>query len=101
MLVVRLASFLEALQGFSLGAFSYRGKGSDFSVFLLQIGRRSVSWSCFHLLKSIFLSLLVVRLAMLLRSSPGFFPGGFFVLRRKCGFLDFVLLFGEESLPLE
>ena len=38
---------------------------------------------------------------MLLRSSPGFFPGGFFVLRRKCGFLDFVLLFGEESLPLE
>ena len=37
----------------------------------------------------------------LLRSSLGFFPRGFFVLRRKCGFLDFVLLFGEESLPLE
>ena len=37
----------------------------------------------------------------LLRSSPEFFSGGFFVLRRKGGFLDFVLLFGEESLPLE
>ena len=37
----------------------------------------------------------------LLKSSLEFFSGGFFVLRRKCGFLDFVLLFGEESLLLE
>ena len=59
------------------GLFRIGRKESDFSLFLLQMRRRSVSWSCFHLLKSIFLSELVVRFAMLLKSSPGFSLGAF------------------------
>lgn len=63
--------------------------------------RRSVSWSCFHLLKVKCCGQTSRETRKLLKSSLEFFSGGFFVLRRKCGFLDFVLLFGEESLPLE
>ena len=41
-------------------------------------------------------SVLVVRLAMLLRSSLGFFPGGFSVSVEGVRFFSFSLAIGEE-----
>ena len=45
--------------------------------------------------------MLVVRLAMLLRSSPGFFPGGFFVSGEGIRFSCFSLANEEEISILE
>ena len=53
------------------------------------------------MLKSMFLSVLVVRFAMLLRSSPGFFPGGFFVSGEGIRFFCFSLANREKISILE
>ena len=82
-----------ALQGFSLGAFSYRGTESDFSVFLLQIGRRSVSWSCFHLLKVKCCGQTSRETRKLLKSSLEFFSGGLFRFEEKGWIFGFCLAF--------
>ena len=101
-LVVRLAMCsLEAPRVFYLGGFFVSGEGIRFSCFSLAIEEEISILELFSFVKKYFSKPAGRETRKLLKSSLEFFSGGFFVLRRKCGFLDFVLLFGEESLPLE
>lgn len=92
---------LRSSPGFFPGGFFVSGEGIRFFCFSLanreEIRILGVLLSC--LFRNFKCAGRETR--KLLKSSLEFFSGGFFVLRRKCGFLDFVLLFGEESLPLE
>ena len=100
MLVVRLAMLLRSSPGFFPGGFFVSGEGIRFFCFSLANEEEISILELFSFVKKYFSKRAGRETRKLLESSLEFFSRGFFVLRRKCGFLDFVLLFGEESLPL-